>query len=1334
MRLYEDNRMSDERIRAYLGEKALYFAVLAGYSRSPNTSTITLDAHQLEAVRKARQVLDVHLAILDTPLDDYSANPEQRDADFPHMSDVDVGRVDMYVNGMGTVSTAVNRDEDEDPSAYEDAPFTDTSEDGLTVNDIYSYSEAASKLRRDMTAAERILAQAEKDGSMTVAAMGRLYSLMSSVRANSYVERDILGYNPFVDTTIRRGGKETPIRGDATREATLALMNMAGRTLEPTEGAAILAQQGLSIVLGSSFYGDLMSADILDKGRINTLRDGSGSNIVSRTDRRAVDDGDAFADLMVLNSRRLEDAAWAQYQEVVRLFGPQEGMAMLANVQVTYQKSLAKVGRVLPAIRQEVAERQASLKAMALHIGMEDGVDFTLDPDINLSVEDIDAFVARADVLENLDPGIDGDPAFKAASDGYNKAYMDFAERKRRLYDAMSFLADPLEANRMASFQDLLKERRSKQILVEVMNANPHIEPPTPSISHDLIVARSGFLSDVSSSARVQRVGEELDAKPRSRAEERILSTLSAIEDGIAERDFAGKATDLVASLDRDTVQHMVDDFMANPEVSRVFEADGVQSRDLVDLYMRVADSVEGLVDGLVDSADRLAQAGGTLNAEIRARLAHSQVEYLDSMVELSDEEKVELERKFRTDAVFATFTKNIQKDRVLSSTGEEPQAENVIKAEYGNTNSLVFGSACPMGMKDGCGIIAANLLDGDARIGDAAQGLTDLRMDMEQGGTLSDLEVDAVRVNLDSAAIGYYDAILSEARRAIADIDGRLARDLETRDMIRAFNPETQIGYGYEAQAAFEDFVSGPDPEAAFGRLQTLLQGIVRNNPDETEDVKKINAFLVAESVRSGSASQIATEMVKAGIVDVDTHYTLEDVRPIVDTLMVAGAENKRILADFRRTGDHTRLKRIAVPDDKDKEHFERKIVTAYNGFFQEERLEELNRRIARERADSYIARNRLESIESCSPRAYAYGDIATAAIARGQMDGAEVEMLRRRAREFSDTLLREKGYDVLLDVSDMEFEGKGKYLDEAQGYYDTVIATLDRCEGLDAKEREAQLKSVVFARNSDYAHPVQEMLRRELRGEGKMTAQEVAAASPEAPQQRYSLSVLPSEGFDVSAYKTTAKGRGEDRDRTMEDYIDVRRMYSEVKAQSIYTYPVNKAVEIIYDRGLVNPKARRSVAENERSMTGYGRLMRDVRASSRSVNLESRTFAIRNLPPTKEYIDGLKKVLVDRGVRADLVDSMRFMPSKRTNNTVVSLASGVMEKCSQKDLAKFRSTLTDIYIRPRNGGKAPKLAIVGNEGATRRVVAAIGRSYDEMSKAAKSPRAGMGAPSRAF
>ena len=59
-----------------------------------------------------------------------------------------------------------------------------------------------------------------------------------------------------------------------------------------------------------------------------------------------------------------------------------------------------------------------------------------------------------------------------------------------------------------------------------------------------------------------------------------------------------------------------------------------------------------------------------------------------------------------------------------------------------------------------------------------------------------------------------------------------------------------------------------------------------------------------------------------------------------------------------------------------------------------------------------------------------------------------------------------------------------------------------------------------------------------------------------------------------------------------------------------------------------------------------------------------------------------------------------------------------------------RLKAEALDITIP----GKAPKLAIVGNEGATRRVVAAIGRSYDEMSKASKSPRAGMGAPSRAF
>ena len=1321
MKLYENRKLSDERVREYLGQKALFFSVLAGYSRTPNTNRVEFDEQQLKALENAKKALDIHLTILNTPLDDYSANPEQRDADREHQSGVDVDRVDFYRNSMGTISTAINKDEDEEPGYDGEDAFTDETE-GLVVNEIYSYSDAASKLRRDMIAASGLLTQALQEKSLTVSGLNRLYSLFSGIKANSFVERDILGYDPFYDTAIRTSRGAIPVRDDPTRDAVQSFMEMAGRILEPTEGVSILAQQGLGIVLGNNFYNDLMSADILDKGKYNTFKNGLESNLVSRVEKNAVNDGDVFADLMIRNSRRLERAAWDQYQAVKEMFGEAEGMTMLANIQVVYQKTLAKIARTLPSLEKDIAQRQAALRTMADQIGMEENVDYSLSPDINLSTEDIDSFLARNDLLENIDPDIENHPEFIEQVKNYNAAYLKFAEKKKLLYDTLSFLVDPVNANAVASLQNLIPSANDKVEFIKVLNENPHIQPPSLYNAYELAALRSKYINDVSTSVRMYRSEEEMAVKPRSQQELAVLNEVRKIEDRIADENNGGRLMDLISSIGRKEIAREFADFISQDEIAPFFR--DVDPSDITDYYMLMAGEVEKLSDEFYDAGEELARAGSQLNAEIRKSLAHAQVEFLSQLADFNDKEKAELQKKFSDDAVFATIQRNLHKDRVFSSTDEEVSVVHDLRAEYGNTISLVYGSAAPMGIKDACRVIEKDTLsDASPLLQSLAENMKYLSIDKASGQVLSEAEASAAKENLEKDGIRYYENALKEAEKDVSESGQRLASYMARRDEIRSFSPDVQISHGYEVKKLFDDFVVGKNREENFNRIQTLLQGIVRNNPDEEENVKKISAYCIREAVADGSANQLVSEMVDKGLLGDDANYSLKDVQGLVDTLMIAGEDNKKILAKYRQTGDYTRLKRIKNPDREDKAHFENKIVATYNGFYQEDRLEELNRQIGRAQDENYTARNKRDYIRSFSPRAYAYSDIATAAIAKGTVDDARVQYFKERTREFENMMLRDKGYNTLRNVSNIQYEKEDQYIKNAQDFYNDVIETVGKCENLSPEERTAVLKGTIFKRNEDYAHPVQELFRREVNSKGKyrMTAQEVAIISPESSQQRYSLSVLPSESFDMSAFKTTLKSKERG---SMEDFLNIRNLYAEVKSQSIYTYPVNKGIDTLYNIGLESRNARRSVAESERAMTEYGKHLRDARAAGKSFNQDLRTFAIKNLPPTEEYINGLKKVLINRGVRADLVESMKFVPSSKTNNTVVNISSDVLSKCSKADQLKFRSTITDIYIKEKVDGVAPGIKVVGNEMAKKRIIGAISRNYNEQSKAPKRTR----------
>ena len=1323
MKLYENKQMSEDRIREYLGQKALFFSVLAGYSRTPNTTPVRFNEKQVEAIEKARKVFDIHLTILNTPLDDDSANPEQRDMDREHQSGIDVNRVDFYTNSMGTVSTAIDKDEDEEGIDYSDDYSFSDAEEGLTVNEIYSYSNAASKFRRDMIGAAKLLDQAIENKSLNISEMSRLYSLLSSIKSNSFVERDLIGYDPFNDLTLQGRKGSVQVRDDATMEAFNGLMNMVSNELEPTEGVNLLAQQGLSITLGNSFYNDLMSADILDKGRMNTFRNGLESNLISRTEKNAVNNGDVFADLMIKNSKKLEEAAWQQYQAVKDMFGESEGMTMLANIQVVYQKTLEKINRNIPVLDKDIAARQAALKEMAGKIGMENDVDYTLDAEINLSSEDIDSFIARNDVLEsislnnNLD--IEKNPAFMKAVEDYNAAYIDFAGKKKRLYDTLSFLADPINANSVASLQNLIILPQARMEFIRTLNENPHLMKPLLYNATELAVLRSKYINDVNSSVRIYRSPEELQIKPRSREEMKIIANLQAIEKRIGDEDNGSALRELVEGIKRENVSREMKEFLSQKEIAPFFgknTADG-----LTDYYMKSAGLVDRFCDEFYEAGEHLAEAGSRLNAMMRESLAVSQVEYLEGVTQLSAEEKYALTSKFMKDAVFATYAKNIYKDRVFNSTDEELSVVNNVKAEYGNATSLVYGSACPVSVRDNCLIVNRNSIFHDSqKLNELAGNVKNLILDMNGSKALSEDEAATVRENIEKDSNELYEAMKGEIERGVQDASARLARYSEERELMSAFNPDVQIAYGYEARKVFDDFVSGKDREENFVKLQNLLGGIVRNNYSEADNVKKINAYLIREAVTDGSANQFATEFMKSGLLDDEAHYTLEDVKPVVDTLMIAGEENKKLLSEFRRTGDHTKLRRIENPDIKDKNRFENMIVTTYNGFFRDEKLEEIRKEMNRAKTDQMIWDNNLEELRECSPRVYAYGNIASAAIAAGLSDNAEVEFFKEKTKEFENTLLKEKGYSILKNVSNLQYGKEGQYLQNAENFYNSVTQALTDREKSPSPEKDEALKSLIFRTNEDYAHPVQEMYRREKNSGGKysMSSAAVASISPESTLQRYSLSVLPSENFNMAAFKTTI----DSKDKAMGDFLNVKNLYAQVKGQSIYTYPVNKGIDTFYRMGLDNLNVKRSVADAEKQLTPYGRALSEAKKADRSFNQDLKTFAIKNLPHTQEYIDGFKKTLKNRGVRADLVDSMQFVPSKKTNNTVVNISSDVLSRCTQKDQLKLKAAVTDIYIREREGKNAPNVSIVGNESAKARIISTINRTYSEMSKGSKT------------
>ena len=1330
MKLYENKQMSDEKIKEYLGQKALFFSVLAGYSRTPDTNLISFNDRQLAAIEQARKVFDIHLTILNTPLDDYSANPEQRDIDSEHQSGIDADKVDFYTNSMGTVSTALRKDdEDEGLGLDEETTFTDA-EEGLTVNEIYSYSNAASKFRRDMIAASGLLADAARNKALTVSEMNRLYSLLSSIKSNSFVERDLVGYDPFNDYAIQGKNGPVPVKDDMTNESFTELMNMVGHVLEPTEGVNLLAQQGLSITLGNNFYNDLMSADILDKGRYNKFKNGLDSNLISRTDKNAVNDGDLFADLMIKNSKKLETAAWDQYLAVKDLFGEKECMTMLANIQIIYQKTLAKINRNIPLLQSDIASRQAVLKKMAQTIGMEENVDYSLDPEINLSGEDIDAFIARNDVLENLDLSVESEPEFMASVKEYNAAYLSFAEKKKRLYDTLTFLSDPVNANQAASLQNLITSSKNRQDFVKTLNANPHLAKPSLYNATEIAVLRSKFISDVNSTVRIHRSEKELNIKPRSREELKILNALRAIEDRIGEEDNMTKLLDTVSAIDRETVKREMDEFVSQSEIAPFFK--DVSVDEMTDYYMRSAELVERFSQEFMESGTELAKAGCDLNEKIRENLARTQVTYLSQAVPLSEEEKAALMTKFETDAVFTTFEKNIHKDLVFTSTDEELSVVNDLKAEYGNTTSLVYGSACPVSPRENCRIAEKNNpFTASQRLQDLATSLKDYVIDVNGEKSLSEEERVTVKENLLSGMKNVYDAMHKDARLALEDASIRIARYSEEQERMIAFNPDAQINYGYEAKKIFDSFVEGSNREADFIRLQTLLSGIVGNNPGEADNAKKINAYLLSEVLKDGSAPAFASEFVKKGIIDVDTHYNLDDVRSVVDTLMVAGEANKIILAEFRKTGDHTKLKRISQPEVKDKNHYENMIVTSYNDFYKEDRLEDLRKQLSRARTDQYISRNSLEEIEKYTPEVFACATVGEAAVAKGLADSQDVAFFKEKTKEFENTLLKEKGYNILKNVSSLTYGKEDQYLKNAQEFYTSVVDLLSEEEKNPSADRDEKLQKAIFRRNEDYAHPLQEMYRKEKTSDGawKMSAATVAAISPEASTQRYSLSVLPSENFNMAAFKTTV----DSKDRAMLDFVNVKNLYATVKGQSMYTYPVNKGIDTLYRLGLDNLNVRRSVADEGKQMTAFGQTVSDAKKADKTFNTELTTFAIKNLPATKEYVDGFKKVLISRGVRKDLVESMQFVPSKRTNNTVVNISSEVLKSCSQKDQMKLKSTITDIYIREKGHSKAPHVTITGNEGATRRIINAISRDYSEMSKSGvKKPSQEKGTPSR--
>lgn len=1322
MKLYDENgRLSDQQVREYLGQKALFFATLAGYSRTPNTSRVEFDERRLAVIRRAREVLDIHLAILDTPLDADSGNPEQRDADKEHRSGVDVNRVDFYSEDGGPYRTAISRDEEEGPDEGSDnidlsepSPFTDDSE-GPTVDEIYSYSDAAAKLRRDMSAAQSILRAAEEDKALTIGSLSRLHSLISSVRANSYVERDLVGYDPFNDRTITTKKGTRPVTGDDTLDVTRALLGLTGELLEPTEGVGILAQQGLSITLGKDFYNDLLSADILDKGRYNVLRNGKESNLISRTEKDAVDNGEVFADMMVRNSKRLEQAAWDQWQAVKGVFGDDEGIAMLSNIQVVYQKTLAKLSRALPDLEKDLASRQSELRMMVTGIGMQEGVDYSSSPDVDITLKDIDDFLIRNDVLESMDLRIEDSPSFRKAANEYNAAYNDFAARKQDFYSAVSFLADPMNANRLGSLQLFasFSTKGQKQDFDRALNDSHEVSAPVPDNPLELIAARSGFMNDVSSSVRIHRSAEEQEVGPVSRRELRILAQMNAVERRIGESDNYTRLMELVESIDFDEMEERIDAFCSQPELAPFFRS--ADRAEMADFYRNMASHVKEYADSYQQSAERLAQAGSALNAEIRAGLARTQVEFVSRSADLSEEDKEALARRFEHRALYATYEKNLHKDRILNSTDADVAVSNNLKAEYGNVSSLVYGSACPMSLKECDMLISRNTLENaPGTIQMLATGMKAMSMDLDGVSQLDEKEVATVRANLESGSQGYYESLKAGAQRSLEDAQTRLSRHSSERDAIAVFNPDVQAEFGYEARRVFESFVSDDaDRQKDFGRLQDLLRGLVDNNPAEAENVKKVNAYLLREMMDEGNP--FVKEAVERGLVDVDTHYTLHDVRPIVDTLMIAGEANKRILAEFRATGDHTKLKRIPHPDTRDKNRYENLVITSYNGLYQEERMEELGRLVARDREDVRLAKNRLADIASVTPRACSWGDISTRAIADGQVDDARVEYLRQRTREAEGMAQRERGFEILRETANVEFGRQDGYISNAQDFYNRVVDTLNASERdkVTAAERRNRLEAVIRNRDEDYALPVKELLRQEVASNGRypVTAKTVAGMSPESVLQRFSLSVLPTTEYPMAAFKMTTKGMDGGKDRSMNDYVNIKELYAEVKRQSVYTYPINQGYQTLREKGLETRHKKRSVAEREAAMTSYGKTLWETRSAGKAIDQKLDAFAVRNLPSDREHQEEFRRILASRnGINQELVASMRMTPSKLTGNTVVSIPGEVLERCSKVDQLAFKAAIPDIKFQ--KDGRSVNLDIVSGESASRRMVEAINLS----------------------
>lgn len=1254
--------LSNIDARSFLGKRALFFNIVAGYLKNQPDIEIPLTPESKENISEFLKGAEVQLTLLRNHLDKDSASFEQEREDKENTTDAYIEKGVTNKND-NVASNDDIFDDVEITSKSIESNVSSESGDILRASEIRSFKNATVKLVRDLSESKDILEKAVSADSISSNDMLRAYSLFTSIRNNSYVTKDAIGYdflNPeYVNPKRPRKAEEANF---AYSNSFSALQKEWAESISGRDKASLLAVQGLQLTLGPDFYNDMTSSDILDMGRVNN-RGNQINNIIRRTDSNALEDGNAYSRLMIANSAVLEMSAMKQYEEVCRIYGQEEGNRMIGNIETLFLQCADKVDRFVHTEQSELKDLRTSMETHAIEAGMIPGCDFISG---RLNIDNVNNFFIREDVLEkNLK--LETPETAEKISD-YNRKYLRFTEMRGNLFELSSLLARPLTTEKNPVLNSL--DETSRTAINYYISENSRVLR-TPGFGDDFFEAKNAFTDSVNTMIRFTGIVEN-PIEPRTKKE-------SLLEKDAADRFLNAKGMrdkslsvmrEYVDSLlkEKDPVAKAAEDirFFVNPgtkEAKEILEKSyelakkGNQPiptklkmdfnkyindeiiQELAENYIDWAKNFSDTVKAYETAAYDLIQSGEELNRKFSHESAVAQADYLGIAVEMSDSERdaviTRIERNNRIEGI----SKLIERDDALSRTLAEQADDNADIKKKGNApKSIMYGSGVISDPNDAARIMMQHFpMKEMIRLGAKARKLA-IVIDHRDQSELKDEEISNARINIAADAKKYTKWLLKyKAEPKVSLLEGEISTLNELHNEYKSFSGKKQAEYGHTIQRLFDKYEKNTATDQEINDLYGTIDLLARNNPGEKGNAKILNEYLISGISEKHGPTVLGEELVKAGIAGQGKKYSYEeDIKPILATLPVAGEKGKKALADYHETGKGTYIERKPSASDEEKKKMEDRLIFTRNEEFSKNILADIRREAEQKGKALFELKNLVKDITS-DRDSFALALLASSMIADGPSYSMEKsELLRSDVSAFNSRSER-------LEVFSSAVSSEMNELKAVEIKYDEISKA-------DNEERVEKLREFI-SEGHEGSIPIK-ALADARGGLENITSADIEKMKPSAGSVQAEVPVLPHENLDLGAFQTFGQ-RNDRKELTGEDKIIYERMTEAARKSDIYTYAVNAGTYNFTDEGITY-RGKLPATEYAKELADENRVSRNSREKAGLI------LAVKNIPTSikEEDLKGkLDNAFIEKGAEPVIVRDLEYRRDGRTANTVLTV-----------------------------------------------------------------------------